>query len=316
MNTNIKVFRPGVVRHLEPIVVGTIFLGVVLMNFLVVHRASLLNFYYLPVLVTGLFLGLRSSLAASLLSVGFVSLFNAIDPTRFALEATAAESWGTIALWGCFLVLTSLVVGTLHERNVDRHAQLRQAYLGTLEILTKYLESGGEHALGHSTRVSHLATDVARRLGLSDERIENCRVAGLLHDVGRVEIAGDLEGRSDLSDAEREALEPYSQRGARMIDALGEMFRDVVPIIEYHQDPYAEDGRVNEYVPIEAHIVAAADTFDQIVSGGPRRAGNPPDVALAELEKWSGSQYSPSVVEAIKRTVPRSVPRAPVRVPA
>jgi HD-GYP domain-containing protein (c-di-GMP phosphodiesterase class II) len=303
--TKIKVFRPTVVRHLEPIVVVTIFLGVLLMNSLAVQRASFLNFYYLPVLITGLFLGLRASLLASLLSVGFVSLFQAIDPARFSLGATPTDAWGTIALWGCFLVLTSLVVGVLQERNRDRHAQLRQAYVGTLEILTKYLESNDEVVLGHSTRVSRLAEEVARRMGLPEDRIENCRVAGLLHDVGRIRLAGDSgDNRAGLNEAEREALEPYAQRGARMIDALGDMFRDVVPIIEYHQDPYAEEGRINEDVPLEAQIVAAADTFDQIVSGGPRRPGSPPRIALAELEKWSGSQYAPVVVATVKRVVP------------
>jgi hypothetical protein len=302
--TKIKVFHPAIVRHLEPIVVVTIFLGVLLMNTLVVQRTSFLNFYYLPVLITGLFLGLRASLLASLLSVGFVALFQAIDPARYSLGATPVETWGTISLWGCFLVLTSLVVGVLQDRNRERHAQLRQAYLGTLEILTKYLESNDEIVLGHSTRVSRLAEEVARRMGLSEDRVENCRVAGLLHDVGRVRIAGDLDNRAGLSEAEREALEPYAQRGARMIDALGDMFRDVVPIIEYHQDPYAEDGRVNRDVPLEAQIVAAVDAFDQIVSGGRRRTGSPARVAVAELEKWSGSQYSPVVVATVKHLVP------------
>jgi len=302
--TRIKVFRPAIVRHLEPIVVATIFLGVLVTNSLVVQRTALLNFYYLPVLVTGLFLGLRASLSASLLSVGFVALFQAIEPTRSSLGATTAETWSTIALWGCFLVLTSLVVGVLQERNRDRHAQLRQAYLGTLEILTKYLEANGEVVLGHSTRVSRLAEDLARRMSLSEDQVENCRVAGLLHDVGRVQIASDLQNRAGLTEGEREALEPYAQRGARMIDALGDMFREVVPIIEYHQDPYAEDGRVNTDVPLEAHIVAAADAFDQIVSGGPRRAGSPARVAIAELEKWSGTQYSPKVVATVKHLMP------------
>ena len=308
--TKIKVFRPGIVRHLEPIVVATIFLGALTMNSLVVQRVSFLNFYYLPILVTGLFLGLRASLMASLLSVGFVSLFEAIDPARSSLAATPGENWGAIALWGCFLVLTSLVVGVLQERNRERHAQLRKAYVGTLEILSKALESSSETARGHSTRVSRLAEEVARRMGLAEEQEENCRVAGLLHDVGRVRIANEAASRAPSTEGDLEAAMPYAQRGARMIDALGDMFREVVPIIEYHQDPYAEDGRVNAHVPLEAHIVAAADVFDQIVSGGPRRAGSPARVAIAELEKWSGSQYSPVVVATVKHLVPASARQA------
>ena len=315
--TRIKVFRPAVVRHLEPIVVVTIFVGALTMNSLVVQRVSFLNFYYLPILLTGLFLGLRASLLASLLSVGFVSLFQAIDPSRTGLGATPTETWGTIALWGCFLILTSLVLGVLQERNRERHAQLRKAYLGTLEILSKALEANGEVALGHSARVSRLAEEVARRMGLAEDQVEKCRVAGLLHDVGRLRIATDPDNVA--APAERDAAEPYARRGARMIDALGDIFRDVVPIIEYHQDPYAEDGHVNAHVPVEAQIVAAADAFDQIVSGGPRRTGSPARVAVAQLEKWSGSQYSPTVVATVKNLVPtasRWAAKASVGAPA
>ena len=88
-------------------------------------------------------------------------------------------------------------------------------------------------------------------------------------------------------------------------DAKGRVsLKTIATPLKDHQDAYAEDGRVNTEVPLEAHIVAAADAFDQIVSGGPRRPGSPARVAIAELEKWSGSQYSPVVVATVKHLVP------------
>ena len=293
--------RTSILRHMEPLIVLSIFFGVILMNFLVVQKASFLNFYYLPTLVAGLVLGLRMAMLASILSVGFVVLFTTLVPERFALAETQAETFLTVGLWGGFLILTSYVVGLLHQRNSDKVRQLRRAYVGCLEILTKYVESSDVNTFGHSTRVSRLAAEVARSMGLSRSNVENCRVAGLLHDVGKIDMTVDVIDKVESAVRSPRTDETYAARGARMIDSLGDIFRDVVPIIEYQHAPYSEDGEINPSIPVEAHILAAADAYDSIVTDRPHRAGKSPEEALAELEKWSGSTYSPEVVSAFRR---------------
>jgi HD-GYP domain-containing protein (c-di-GMP phosphodiesterase class II) len=82
---------------------------------------------------------------------------------------------------------------------------------------------------------------------------------------------------------------------------MGGILHDIVPIIEYHEDPYVQDGRVNADVPLESQILAVANAYDETVRDRPRRRGLPRGKAVAELEKWAGGTYSPEVVSAFKR---------------
>jgi putative nucleotidyltransferase with HDIG domain len=184
--------------------------------------------------------------------------------------------------------------------------ELRQAYVGVLEILSKYIESNDRYTMGHSIRVSHLAADTAEQMGLPETRIENCRVAGLLHDIGKVEISMDLIRKaSTLTQEEVEVVAAHAQRGARMIDSLGGILREVVTIIEHHHT-YFQDRHQRE-VPQEAYILAVADAYDAIVTDRPYRSGKPPYQAIEELVRGAGTQFSPEVVEAFKRVVARRV---------
>jgi len=294
--------RDLALRHFELLLLVSIFAGLLVMNYFVVQKAAFLNFYYLPTLVAGLVAGMRLSILAACLSVSSVSLFTVLMPRRFALADTTLDTWITVTLWGGFLVLTAWVVGVLHRRHEEKVRALRHAYVGTLEILTKYLEASDPTALGHSTRVSRMAAELAKAMGLPPSRIENCRVAGLLHEVGNIDVSQDL-GRvvADESGVGDKAVERVASRSARVIDSLGGILHDVVPIIAYHEDPYAQDGHVNPNVPLESQILAVVDAYDETVRDRPRRRGLPREKALAALDKWSGETYSPDVVAAFKR---------------
>lgn len=293
-----------ILGHFEGLVVVTIFGGVLLMNYFVVQKAAFLNFYFLPALVAGYVLGKRMALLTSALCIGLVTLFMKIAPDHFALGESAVDTGVTLVLWGGFLVLTSYVVGSLYERNEEKVRQLKQAYVGVLEILSKYIEGNDRYTMSHSMRVSQLATVVAKAMKLSDREIENCRVGGLLHDIGKVEISMDLIRRAAaLTDAEKEVVATHAERGARMIDTMGDILKDVVPIIECHHTFYRDGDKENTHVPLESFIVAVADTYDAIVTDRPYRAGKPPFQAVVEIEKGSGTQFHPAVVAAFKRVI-------------
>jgi len=227
-----------------------------------------------------------------------------IEPARFAIGATRLDMTITIVFWGGFLVLTSYVVGLLYERKEEKVTELQQAYVGVLEILSKYIEGNDRYTQGHSLRVSHMAAQVARAMDLTREQIENCRVAGLLHDIGKVEISIDLIRKAaGLTEDERKIVDSHAEKGARMIDSLGGILRDVVPIIELHHTPYREDGVENDNVPLEAFIIAVVDAYDAMITDRPYRAGRQPYEAMTELEKCSGTQFSPGVIAAFKRVM-------------
>lgn len=306
---SIDKMKNAALRHFEGFVVLSTFCGVLLMNFFVVQKASFLHFYFLPSLVAGYVLGRRMAVFTSILSIGFVVLFIAISGARFSLGETPLDTAVTIALWGGFLMLTSYVVGSLYEQNAEKMRHLKHAYVGVLEILSKYIESRDRHTLGHSMRVSRFAAEIAKEMRLPPAKVENCRVAGLLHDIGKVELSMNLIRKAAaLSDEERDDIATQAKTGARMIDSMGDILKDVVPIIEDQPTHYRGSGDSDGAgPPIEAFIITVADAYDVLVTDGPFRAGKPSYLAIAELEKCAGREFHPDVVAAMKKVSARRV---------
>ena len=136
------------------------------------HKFAFLLFYFIPVLMAGFFLSPRHAVGVAVLTVGFVVYLALMDP--FGLQASDApfEFWNLL-IWGCFLVLTGAIVGRLQEKNVAQQRLLRDAYMGIVQILTKYLEAADVDTKSHSERVAALCTVLARGLNLSTETVHN-----------------------------------------------------------------------------------------------------------------------------------------------
>jgi putative nucleotidyltransferase with HDIG domain len=185
---------------------------------------------------------------------------------------------------------------------------LRQAYIGILEILSKYLESTDRYTKGHSVRVSELAMEIAIAMELHRTEVENIRVAGLLHDIGKIEVSGEvLRKAAELSKEERELIDSHTVKGAYLLFAVGSVLKEVVPIVVAHHKYFVDtlDSKDNDKlkVPLGARIVAVADAFDAMTTDRPYRKGMVPWEALNELVSKAGTQFDPKVIEAFKRII-------------
>ncbi len=160
------------------------------MNYFIAEKLALLNLFYLPSIVAGFVLGKRKALLTSIFSITAVIFYLFLNYDNFK-PSSQFVIYINIISWGSFLILCSIVVGHLHEENEKKMVQLKNAYMGILEILSKYLESSDKYTQGHSVRVSHYATELAEAMNLQPHEIENIRVAALLHDIGKVDISTD-----------------------------------------------------------------------------------------------------------------------------
>ncbi len=189
--------------------------------------------------------------------------------------------------------------------NDRRLIDLRKAYIGILEILSKYLESTDNYTKGHSLRVSEYAQEIALAMGLAKEEVENIRVAGLLHDIGKIEISGEvIRKAANLTAEERALIDTHAHKGANILSSVGAVLKEVVPIVLAHHKYFIsnsleKDGEQSA-IPLGARIVAVADSFDAMVTDRPYRKGMPPWKALEELISKAGNQFDPQVVEAFK----------------
>jgi K+-sensing histidine kinase KdpD len=207
-------FKQFIIRQFEKILVAIILIAAFFGTYFIEEETIILNFYYLPVLVASYFLGRRTGVLTAVFSVLAVLVFVLIFPQRFLGEREFWYSIAKLSSWGGFLILASVAVGTLFEENERRLQDLKNAYIGILEILSKYLESTDPYTKGHSVRVSELAMETAIIMDLPRNEIETIRVAGLLHDIGKIEISGEiLRKAAQLTTEERELIDTRAQGG-------------------------------------------------------------------------------------------------------
>ncbi|MGB8657499.1 MAG: HD domain-containing phosphohydrolase [Candidatus Zixiibacteriota bacterium] len=293
-------------EHFEKILVLVLSVVVVLANLFIFQQLTFLNFYYLPVLVSGYVLGRRMSVLTALFCVALVVFTAVNNPVHFEPKGSDLILVSNLSLWGGFLILAGYVVGTLYEQKEKKIQDLKNAYVGVLEILAKYLESYDRYTRSHSLRVADYATSIAMAMGLPRSQVENIKVAALLHDIGKVEISSDLiKKAAALTDEEKKEVEAHPQKGLEILSMVGGVLKEAMPIVEAHHTYFADVGSTQKgqakQLPVGARILAVADSFDAMVTDRPYRKGKPHWEAVEELDRCAGTQFDPQVVDAFKR---------------
>ncbi|MCM8789743.1 MAG: HD domain-containing protein [Candidatus Omnitrophica bacterium] len=307
----IKIF---IVKHFEEIIVISILLSTMAINLFTVHKIAFLQFYYLPVLVSGFFLGRRMAVLLAFLSILVVVLFMVFYP-NFCLQMIVSIGGKSnvifnLVIWGSFLLLTAAIVGKLYEEKEKKIRDLHNAYIGILEILSKYLESADKYTQGHSIRVSRLSTDIAIAMELPRNEIENIKAAALLHDIGKIDISLDIIHKaSELSKEEREIINTHPEKGVKIVASVGGILKEAIPLIMAHHEYFMSQNKSEgerkdaKTIPLGARIIAVADAYDAMITDRPYRKGKTPREAAEIVEKASGSQFDPVVVEAFLRVI-------------
>ena len=178
----------------------------------------------------------------------------------------------------------------------DRAARYRAA-----ASLAKAVDARDAYTGSHSERVSELAARIARRLGLEEPQIELTRLAASLHDLGKLAIPEEiLRKPSALNESERLVLQRHPQIGHRMLESLG--VEPVADWVLHHHERWDGDGYPNrlrgDEIPLGARIIFVADAYDAMTSERVYRDPLAPRDALEELERCSGSQFDPLIVDA------------------
>jgi len=172
--------------------------------------------------------------------------------------------------------------------------------------LARAVDAHDAYTGSHSHTVGELAARVAMRLGMDEEEIELVRLAGSLHDLGKLAIPEEiLRKPGPLNEAERLVLERHPQIAFRMLDPLG-----VEPLgswVLHHHERWDGGGYpdrlARDTIPLGARILFVADAFDAMTTDRVYRGRRTTDAAIAELERCAGTQFDPQVVRAFVATV-------------
>lgn len=283
-----------------------VLLGIVavtgVIQFFVVNQRAFLNFYYLPVVFGAYTMGVRKGVYSALFACSIVAGIALMNETQFAgTDPEAWMRWLDLGTWGCFLVLTAFVVGSLYEERERQYGDLQQAYQGILELLSKFIDSVDRYTENHSRRVATFAVEMARAIGLSETEVENIRVGAYLHDIGKVDISVDvLRKAAGLTPEEMDEMKRHVDVGERMVRSMGGILKHVIPMVAYHHERWdgtGYKGLQGEDIPLGARIIAVADTYDAIVMDRAYRKGRTPHQAIKIIRDASGTQFDPMVVE-------------------
>jgi diguanylate cyclase (GGDEF)-like protein/putative nucleotidyltransferase with HDIG domain len=188
-----------------------------------------------------------------------------------------------------------------------------EAHLATVLNLAQALDMRDSGTARHSQTVGRYCELMGRELGLSRDRIERLRLAGLLHDIGKIGVPDSILGKPGaLTDEEFEQMRKHPEIGARILGGSG--LDDIRSwVLAHHERP---DGRgypkglSDAEIPLEAKLLAVGDAYEAMTSDRVYRRSIGPEAARAELVAYRGTQFDARVVDALLRALDQEAERA------
>ena len=183
--------------------------------------------------------------------------------------------------------------------------RLRKSLIGTIQALSSTVETRDPCTAGHQKNVSNLACSIAQEMALSKDTIDTIRMAGIIHDIGKVSVPADILSRpGKISDIEMSLIKVHSQSGYDIIKDVGLPYPIAEIVLQHHErldgSGYPQ-GLKDNNILLETRIIAVADVVEAMVSHRPYRPAKGIDAALEEIEKNKGILYDEKVVEACLR---------------
>ena len=199
---------------------------------------------------------------------------------------------------------------SLTEQGGDTQHGLPPAVVETVTSLALAIDAKDHYTQGHSQKVSAYAVMIAQALGMATTEVEEIRLAGLLHDIGKVGIPEVILNKSGpLNATEWETMKTHTRLGAKILEPLHTMnaIRDMVcHHHEFYDGTGYPDRLEGDKIPYGARVIAIADAYDTITSERTYKKARTPEDAFVELERCAANQFDPEMVRIFIETMRRS----------
>jgi len=185
--------------------------------------------------------------------------------------------------------------------------ELKELNNNLVSSLVSAIEAKDKYTLGHSERVSQYAVDIATKLNLPQNQINEIKIAGMLHDVGKIGISDEiLHKPAKLSKAEFEEMKRHPSIGTWILNTLN-LSENTINAINYHHERYDGTGYPlgipGKDLPIETQIISLSDAYDAMTSERPYRDAMSPEEAIKEIKKNADTQFNPQLVEILEENI-------------
>ncbi len=187
----------------------------------------------------------------------------------------------------------------------NRTAALIEASAGVVSLLAKVIEYRDPYTAGHQRRVGNLAAEIALNMGLNTKQIEDVRIIGYVHDVGKIVVPSEILSKPGrISDVEMALIKEHAQAGYEMLIEAG-LPKEYALAVGQHHERYNGTGYPNKLshkdVLLESKILVVADVVEAMISHRPYRPARTLETAMEEIEQNKGILYDPDVVNACIR---------------
>jgi len=290
-------------------------------------------------------------IVAGLVFAAVFWIFQSIVDVALFHEGSLIEQIVTPGLrdiWLRTLVICTLVMFGVYARSIvtqykkaeekirKQAKKIRASSLNSITSLVYALEAKDKYTSGHSQRVTEMATAIARELGMPQDEVEKIRLAGLVHDIGKIGVRESVLNKADkLTDEDYRHVKSHCELGERILKPIVED-EEILKMVRHHHERYDgngyPDGLSAQQIPKGARILAVADAYtdmsgertgeeklsrgarilavadayDAMTSDRPYREAMTSEDACTELETCKGKQFDPAVVDAFLRVVDRS----------
>jgi putative nucleotidyltransferase with HDIG domain len=180
---------------------------------------------------------------------------------------------------------------------------IRKLNLQTIQSLALAVEAKDPYTKGHSERVAEGAEHLATVMGLDKADVERVRIAGIVHDIGKIGVPETLLlNKSGLNDAEYEVVKQHVVEGKHILLPLN-FLSDIIPAVYHHHERFDgtgyPDGLAGEEIPLWARIIQVADTCDAMAISRPYRAAFSKEQVIDEFTRCASTQFDPDIARTM-----------------
>jgi hypothetical protein len=301
---NIRKLKGVVAAHFEGFILAVALAGIIAIAFLVRYQVAFLNFFFLPVILAGYYLGKRKGVLLAVMCVLLVVFDFVFQEKVFGgRNRLGFDELINLVTWGGFLIVTGGLLGSVAEQRANKLRGMKQAYIGILSVLLKYLEVADTKETP-PVRVARLAGAMAERAGLSTRDVENVKSAALLCGAGELgsslPLFEDVVGFMELDGKAGPAL---SDREKVLLKTTASLLKEIGPLLEGYFRYYVKEAGVADKdldaVPFGSSLIALAGICDRIKVQGAAHIGPMEVRSLKELEALKGRVFSARALQTL-----------------
>ena len=229
-------------------------------------------------------------------TIGVLQLINKKGGRRFTKEDEE------------FLTSMSSQVAIALE-NARLYQEVKDLFTDSITSLAEAIDAKDPYTNGHSKRVTGYCVEIGKEMNLDEESLERLEYMAILHDVGKIGIRDSiLNKQAQLDDEEFAVMKTHTIMGSRILDRMKNL-KTLSLGAKYHHEKYDGTGYnfglKGEEIPLEARIIAIADTYDAMTTDRPYRKGLHHNTAVEEINRFAGRQFDPDIVKHFNQAMER-----------